>query len=201
VSKEPLVLVSSKDARAIWTRLIRPIATGLGFKPGKTVMHGWIRESTPLRATFWLQISQFGFDKNTGGKFIVEFTASDKTRQTAMRERLWGLLDEVSRREVLRLNNEVVGSLPGPSEVILKALPEFLRETYLTSFKPVPSVPATNNDVWFRYATQADAELWGHFVSSRLSFAVTECERRLADLPTNTSSWFGTKASAVAGDE
>lgn len=189
MSDAGLVLVPAADARKAWDRMIRPVATVLGFKPGKTVMRGWIRDA-PVRVTFWFQVTMFGFDKNSGWKFIVEFTASDPARQTALRDRLWRLLDDRARREVMHINNDVVRSLPGPSDAILGALPQDLRQTYLDSFKSTPE-PRIHNDVWFRYATVADVDRWGAFVAAQLPPAVAECEHRLADLPAGSQTMGG----------
>jgi hypothetical protein len=163
----------------------------MGFKPGKTVMRGWLRTSPPPPVTFWFQVTQFGFDKHTGGKFIVEFTANDPIRGTSLRYRLWRLLNDRSRREVVALNNEVIASLPGPSTQILNGLPEFLRLTYLASFEPTIEADLINSDVWFRYATSDHAARWGDFVAKQLPTVVSECERRLAELAPDTASMAG----------
>jgi hypothetical protein len=121
-------------------------------------MQGWSRESQQVRLTFWFQITKFGFDKYTGGKFIVEFGGSDSSRNTALHQRLWGLLDDPSRGEAHRINNDVIVSLPGPSDAVVRALSESVREAYLSDFQPVVSVLPSRSDVWFRYATELDVE-------------------------------------------
>ncbi len=192
----PLKLVSAADARAAWGRLIRPNAAALGFRPGKVVMRGWIRETGQVRVGFWFQITMSGFDKHTGGKFIVEFSASDSSRHTGLRQRLWRLLDAQSREEVHRINNEVIASLPGPSDAILHSLSGPIRDANLRNFQPTVSVPPPNSDVWFRYATLLDVERWGEFMRPRLRLAVAECERLLAKLPVNTGSFSGVTVAA-----
>ncbi|MDQ6877488.1 MAG: hypothetical protein M3082_07270 [Candidatus Dormibacteraeota bacterium] len=156
-----------------------------------TIMRGWVRDATPVHLTFWFQVTQFGFDKQTGGKFIVEFTAQNPGRHTSLRDRKWRLLDDQSRREVIRINNAVIASLPGPSASILNGLPEFLRATYLSSFRLVDETSPAHTDVWFRYATRGDAQQWSNFVALRLPFLVTECERSLENQQARTSSMGG----------
>ena len=143
-----------------------------------------------MRVTFWIQIDKYGFDRHAGGRFIVEFTAQHHDRETSLRDRMWILLDDLPRREVVRMNNAVISALPGPSRATLDALPVDLRGTYLAGFKVVDE-PPSNADVWFRYATIADVERWGDFIASRLPYAVAECERRLEDQPIRTASMGG----------
>ena len=188
MTEQPLDIVQANEARALWSKAVRPVATQLGFKPEMTIMHGWVRDATPVQLTFWFQVTQFGFDKQTGGKFIVEFTAQNPSRRTSLRNRMWRLLDDESRREVIRINNAVIASLPGPSTSILNGLAEFLRATYLSSFGLVNDIPPASTDVWFRYATRGDALRWGDFVASRLPSLVAECERSLENQLTGTSS-------------
>jgi hypothetical protein len=183
MGSNPLEVVRGPEVRALWNRAIRPVARQLGFKPGNAYKPGWVRESAKERSTFWFQIDKYGFDKYTGGRFIVEFIFNDLHRQVSMRDRMWRLLDDGSHRAVVRLNNDVIASLPGPSSELLLDLPESLRSTYLDAFKPIIGVPEPDNDVWFRYATRADAAAWGDFIASRLPSVVTECSRALESLP------------------
>ncbi|TMG68706.1 MAG: hypothetical protein E6H82_00325 [Chloroflexi bacterium] len=81
---------------------------------------------------------------------------------------MWALLDDLSRRAVVHMNNDVIASQPGPSHEILMSLPELLRSTYLNLFKPITDMPPSGHDLGFRYATKADATAWGDFIASRL---------------------------------
>ena len=201
MSGQPLQLVPATQARSLWKKKVRPVANQLGFKPGKEIMGGWVRETTPVRVTFWFQINKYGFDKHAGGKFIVEFTAQHHSRQTSLRDRMWMLLDDVSRREVMRINNSVISDLPGPSRATLDALPPHLRNTYLADFKVIDETQSANTDVWFRYATIADVERWADFIALRLPPIVAECERRLEHQPVRTASMGGTLVKYPQDDE
>ena len=187
----PLEVIRSPEVRSLLAKALKPAISELGFKQGKSETEGWsgwFRETSALREFFWIQLSQSGFDRYSGGQFIVEFTLSDPVRRTSFRERMWRLLDDVSRREVVRINNGAIASLPGPSREILFALAESLRSTYVASFKTIDETPSANQDVWFRYATRGDVETWGGFIASRFGFAIEECERRLAALEPGTGS-------------
>lgn len=187
----PVEVIRSPEVRSLLAKAFRPALSELGFKQGKSEpggWSGWVRETSALREFFWVQLSQSGFDRYSGGQFIVEFTLSDPARRTGLRDRMWRLLDDVSRREVVRINNAAIASLPGPSHEILNALPESLRSTYVASFETIDETPGANQDVWFRYATRGDVVTWGEFIDSRFRFVIQECERRIAAQEPGTGS-------------
>ena len=84
-----LDLVSAAEARTIWNASVRPVATRLGFKRGKSWMKAWVRDDTPVAFAFFFQVTRYGFDKYSGGKFVTEFHAGDESRATAVRFRMW----------------------------------------------------------------------------------------------------------------
>lgn len=185
---KPLEIIRADEARATWSKALRPVAAGLGLKPG-AVSHrrGWLRESAGKRLAFWFQLDQnYGFDSYLGGRFVVEFLANDFIRETGIYARIWRLLDDDSRRKAILLNNAAVASLPSPPTEIMSALPEDLRPYFIKQFELRGETPAAKEDVWFRYATRADVARWADFLASRLANVVAECERRLADLPPKT---------------
>lgn len=204
MSGDRLDVVLAPEARALWTKSLQPVARSLGFRPGKLDLRwrrGWIREASEVRQSFWFQIDQkFGFDRRMGGRFVVEFIMNNSYRRTAVRDRMWWLLDGLSRSEVIRINNAVIASLPGPSPEIMDAIHANLRPYYAVNFETVEAIPAPDADVWFRYATRVDAAKWGDFIASRLPSVVTECERRLANLQPGTSSMGGAVIKAQHQD-
>jgi hypothetical protein len=187
VRSDPLEVVRAPEVRTLWNRAIRPVARGLGFKPGNVYIPGWVRESAEERSTFWFQIDKYGFDKYMGGRFIVEFIFNDLDRKVSTRDRMWTLLDDVSRRAAFRMNNGVIASLPAPSIEIVMSIPEPLRASYLGFFKTLTEMPERDSDVWFRYATRKDAASWGDFMAARLPSVVAEGGRLLSGLPPSTS--------------
>lgn len=99
-----------------------------------------------------------------GGRF-VEFVVNDWRRPPNLQDRMRRLLDDATRREVIRINNDVIASLPGPSLEIVEALREDLPPYSFANFQRNEEIPAANSDVWFRYATRAGAARW--VISSR----------------------------------
>jgi hypothetical protein len=190
----PLEVIRSPEVRSLLAKALKPELSELGFKQGKSEpggWNGWARDTSTLREFFWIQLGQSGFDRYSGGEFIVEFTVSDPARRTGVRDRMWRLLDEVSLREVVRINNAAIASLPGPSREILDILPESLRSAYISSFATIDETPPANDDVWFRYASRRDVVAWGEFIASRFRFVIQECERRIAALEPGTGSMGG----------
>ena len=192
----PLNVVRSTESRSVWKQALKPILKELKFRPGKYHgvggWSGWTREAPPFREFFWIQINRYGFDRYTGGEFVVEFEFSNSDRHTSMRDRMWRLLDDASRREAIRMNNQTIESLPGPSPEVLEVMPASLTETYLRSFETVTVEPTVDTDVWFRFATRADVAAWGEFLASRLSDVVKSSEQRLMDMPEGTAVLMGT---------
>src|ERR1700694_2152165 len=191
MNANPLDAVSATEARGIWNAVVRPVATGLGFRAGKSAMRGWVREAQSLPFTFGFQVTKYGFDRYSGGRFITEFHASNRSRATAVLFRMWSLLGDQTRREFFQINSAVVSRLPGPSDAIVRALPESLRETYLAGFRVSVDIPPPNADVWCRYATREDAARWGAFIAANLEEMVARCEQRLFLLKDGTQSMSG----------
>jgi hypothetical protein len=191
MNDNPLDAVSATQARRIWNAAVRPVATGLDFRAGKSAMRGWVREAQPLAFTFAFQVTKYGFDRYSGGSFITEFHASDRSRATAVLFRMWNLLGDQPRREFLQINSAVVSGLPGPSDAVVRALPEVLRETYLAGFRVSADIPPPTADVWCRYATREDAVRWGAFIAANLEEMVAMCEQRLFLLKDGTQSMGG----------
>ena len=188
---QPLDVIRAPEFRSVLVKALKPTLDELGFNPSKNEpggWNGWVRETCGLREFFWIQLGRSGFDRHTGGTFIVEFTVSDAVRRTALRDRMWRLLDDVSRREAVRICNGAIAALPGPSRGILTALPESLRSTYLGYFNTVDETPGQKQDVWFRYATRQDVAAWADFIASRFQLVIQECEQRLAGLQAHTNS-------------
>jgi hypothetical protein len=199
----PLDVIRSTEARSVWKRALKPILTEMRFKPGQSHptggRTGWTRDAPPFHEFFWIQINNYGFDRYHGGEFVVEFEFSRADMHTAIRDRMWRLLDVDSQREVIRLNNLTIAALPGPSPEMLAALPGGLSETYLGNFEAMAEEVKPDSDVWFRYARRADVEAWGEFVASRLKNVIKSIEQRLNEMPEGAGVLFG--AMRKAGEE
>jgi hypothetical protein len=193
-TRSPLETVHARTVRSIWGAAVKPYCHEAGFRrsaqPGSG-LPGWAREDDEQLQTFAFQIDRFGFNRYTGGRFVVEIMATDKRRGTGIRDRLWRLLDDTSRRAAFEMNNRIIKSLPGPWQELVKELHGEMRAQYLKEFEPLQQVPEADRDIWFRYATRSDAEWWGQFVASRLPSVFAECERRLSEQPAGGHLFFG----------
>jgi len=194
----PLDVVPAAEARTLWNAAVRPVATGLGFTPGRPAMRGWVRDAQPLAFSFLFQVTKYGFDRYSGGSFITEFHASDRSRATGVLFRMWSLLSDRGRVEFVQINSAVVSRLPGPSDAIVRALPESLRETYLAGFRVSADLPPQTADVWCRYATREDAVRWGAFIAANLEELVARCEQHLFQLEDGTQSLGGVVVNSPA---
>ena len=174
---------------------LKPVLTELKFRTGRYRgiggWSGWQRDAPPFSEFFWIQINHYGFDRHFGGEFVVEFELSDSERHTSIRDRMWRLLGITSRSEVIRMNNQTIKALPGPSGATLQLLPECLKPTYLRMFETMDEDPKRDADVWFRYATRADVEAWGEFLAARLKGVVESGEKRLSDMPEGAAVLLG----------
>jgi hypothetical protein len=199
MTANPLDVVPATEARSVWNAAVRPVvAAGLGFRPGKSTMRGWVREAHPLAFTFHFQVTKYGFDRYSGGRFITQFNASDRSRATAVLYRMWSLLGDQRRVEFFQLNCAAVSRLPGPSDAIVRALPESLRETYMADFRVPADIPPPTADVWCRYATREDVVHWGAFIAANLEEMVARCEQLLFQLEDGTQSIGGVVVNSPA---
>lgn len=160
-----------------------------GFKRLGT--NAWLRSSgEDEHHIVAVQCSQSGWDPRAGNRFIVEFERSRKpSRATGFsRQRLWSLLDELARREALKINTHVALTLPPPDERFVGELPEEVREHYLRSFAATTQT-VDSSDVWFAYYDETDAGAWAEFLSRK----VETCLHVFLDQP---PSFFGHRAPA-----
>jgi hypothetical protein len=192
VSRRPLEVIRSTEVRSVFKRALKAELKKLGFKTARDGPTGWAREVLPIRDFFWIQFNPYGFLRDAGGKFIVEFEFHNSARRTAIRDRMWRLLDDASRREVVRLNNQAINALPGPLPELYGQEPDRIDETWQQRFEPIIEIPSTHSDVWFRYATRIDVDNWAGFLASRLGSIIVANEERLNTMPEGAAILLGT---------
>jgi hypothetical protein len=197
VFRRPLEVIRSTYVRKVFKAALAPELKRLGFKTARDGPSGWAREVPPIREMFWVQFSPYGFFSDIGGEFIVEFIFNDSVRRTAIRDRLWRLLDDSGRVEVVRLNNQAIKSLPGPLNIFGKASAD-MREMHRRQFEPIKEMPSADSDVWFRYATYADVDAWAQFLARRFGPVVAAIEERLRAMPEGAAFLFGSQRSRDA---
>lgn len=170
------------------------LAEGLkaeGFK--RLGSNGWIRPAGEVHHIVAVQCRQSGWDPHAGSRFVVEFEQSRApSRGTGFsRQRIWGLLDDLSRREALNINSQVAQTLPPPDQQFLRELPADVRDHYLRKFAATPQT-IDSGDVWFAYYDETDAAVWADFLARTV-------EPALRTFVAQPPSLFGHRASS--GDE
>jgi hypothetical protein len=191
VSRRPLDVIRSTEVRSVFKDALKAELKTLGFKTARDGPTGWAREVPPIRDFFWIQFNSYGFFRDAGSEFIVEFAFHNAARRTAIRDRMWRLLDDASRREVVRLNNQAINALPGPLPELYGAEPDRTDKTWQQRFEPISEIPPTHSDVWFRYATRMDVDNWAEFLASRLGPIIIANEERLNMMPEGATVFLG----------
>jgi len=109
--------------------------------------------------------SKGGFSRHWGGRFTLRFELSSRPVPITSRhcEHLWKLLDRAHRTSAMEIQRRVVSSLPDPPELIR-------RNFYGSRFAPPRYWPW--EDVWLRYTTLGDVEIWAGFLRQSLPSAV-----------------------------
>jgi hypothetical protein len=166
----------SKEFQQLVREILSPSLAALGFtRPRDVGFGGWRRPEGPGWLIVWTQLSRGNYgDASEGYKFIVELQLGAATHAGSgdPRARLYELLTDDQRADVLRVHNEViVKTRPDPAMLgLLK--PAWVRADYLASFQrrstPFPSM----DDVWFRYTDVDDVRRWLGFIASVLPEAI-----------------------------
>lgn len=140
-----------------------------------------------------IQCRRSGWDPSAGSEFVVEFemSATPKPATGYHRTRIWRLLSDADRGEAIGLINTIALTLPEPSESFAASLPPSVRDHYLRSFDATDKTPS-DNDVWFRYYDEHDADQWAEFLERVLGPAL---ERFLEE----PASFFGTRPPPAGG--
>lgn len=170
----------SKDLVDVLRGELGPWLKEEGFK--RLGSQAWIAPRGAEHVIVAVQCSQRGWENRSGNKFVVELELSREPRRATGygRNRLWSLLDELSRHEVLKINSLVAQTLPEPDMRFLKELDPSTREHYLGWFAPSPQT-IEDTDVWFAYYDETDASRWATFMSGRIGPAL---EKFLSQPPT-----------------
>ena len=149
--------------------VVAPWAKSAGFGRARSGMLSYMRqvENTPSFETFWFQCSQSGWDAYTGSQFTLEFQESiDATPGGAGRRARFGRLLTGSEREQVRsLQNVVIRKLrKPPSTHWAHTMAESTRRWYFAGFDEVAVPYRESDDVWLRYADEADVTAWARFL-------------------------------------
>ena len=137
------------------------------------------KDLSPRPRGWWLEIaenrfvvvslqldSKGGFSRHWGGRFTLDFELSPRpvAISSGEREHLWRLLDRAHRKNALEIQTKVVCSLPDPPDLIR-------RNFYRARFAPPHYWPW--EDVWLRYGTLENVQIWAKFLRQSLPSAAT----------------------------
>jgi hypothetical protein len=150
-----------------------------GFKRAKGRL-SWSRSQVKSFVVVWCQISQSGWDANSGSQFTVEFQLAPEPEVGALqgrRQRLASFLSELEREEVRSIQNQVIASLPHPkSNHPILGISASVSALYLKQFKAVTSPYEQGHDIWFRYGSAQHVAQWAQFIQRKLPQCLSEIE-------------------------
>ncbi len=168
-----LALVASQEVHKVLRPAIEDVLDAIGFTRTTTTPS----ESSRRPRGWWLAVdenrfvvvslqldSKGGFSRHWGGRFTLDFELSPRPVPVSSGDRahLWRLLDRAHRKNALEIQTKVVCSLPDPPDLIR-------RNFYRTRFAPPHYWPW--EDVWLRYGTLEDVQIWAKFLSQSLPSA------------------------------
>ncbi len=165
----------STDVYRTARQILAPWCKARGFKRAKTGMLGWYELTDSGYLTFWLQVSQDGWDAYAGSEFTVELQMSDQAvvGTGQIRRRLFDLLTDHELRRATDLQNTVIAKLkrPPPEYDVLHISQE-IAEWNLRKFEPTSEPYTRWDDTWLRYADTEDVQTWARFLLDVLPRAV-----------------------------
>jgi len=133
---------------------------------------GWLRTFNGAEITVWFQLDKWGWDPVWGSKFTVEFCkASSGTADfsVAGMERLGYLLEGYGELDELRkLNNQVIQSLPGTRDGLLKISKADGHEVVLSGVQPDCGESLLGYDLWLSFYSEEDIRMWGGYFRDHL---------------------------------
>jgi hypothetical protein len=133
----------------------------LGRRP-----RGWCLQAADSRfVVVSLQLdAKGGFSRHWGGRFTLRFELSSRPFPITSKKsaHLWKLLDRAHRKSALEIQRRIVSSLPDPPELIR-------RNFYGSRFAPPRYWPW--EDVWLRYSSLEDTQIWAQFLRQSLPSA------------------------------
>lgn len=162
--------MSSTEVYRIARLALGPWCKQNGFKRTSGGMLGWYKLVGDQFLVFWFQVSNYGWDRDYGSAFVIEFQISRRPVIGDAINRRWRLpkfLTEWELEYVRRMQNVVIAKLErpnrdyclgrcGPFEAVIKS--------YLAKFDPVVNRYTERDDIWLRYKDKEDVEQWIEFV-------------------------------------
>jgi hypothetical protein len=125
----------------------------------------WLKVADQRFAIVWLQTGKYGFSREWGGEFTINFELSSRpiaVSEMVLQTRWWKFLERSERNQAREIQRRVVATLPGSLVANQKPLQRWLM---------VSEFPW--EELWARYATSEDVHTWAAFLTENLLAAVS----------------------------
>jgi hypothetical protein len=165
--------IRAAEVYSILKAALGPTLKAAGFKRSKLWTFAWSRSTDEGELAFWFQCDHYGWMRELGSRFTLEFQLSDDANSLSnnlgKRERYAAFLSDDDLETVRLLNNKVFESLPdlSPGNPVL-AIREDLREALLRTYSSRSEPYGRNEDVWLHYYTHAHIRAWADFLETRI---------------------------------
>jgi hypothetical protein len=116
-----------------------------------------------------VQVDSKATDPYAGGGFRLELEKRNESSSGAKltgRVLFFQLLSQDEVTLLLGMQNRIIASLPQPPSSRVQAYPEFVRDQYLSYFRPQAEFDAIK--CWLRYRDLADVTAWADVLGSLL---------------------------------
>ncbi len=161
---------SQETYSALRARLA-PVFKANGFKRARTML-SWARAQGDKYILVWCQVDRGGWDAYAGSKFVIEFQLSYEPvvgTSSIRRQRLGKMLHANEREEIRTIQNKVIASLSRPPRSYsMLNISEELSTLYLRQFQPIDEPYSDSEDIWLRYASEDDLDMWAKFIITKL---------------------------------
>lgn len=156
--------MKSREVYRLLHGIVGPWCKAMGFARGRSLL-SYHRPAGAGHEMFWFQCSQSGWDPHAGSKFTLELQwASEPVlgAYASQRERFGRLMSGDELEQVRFLQNVVIRDLvPPPADHWIHTAESGLRAHYLSSFARDHEPYGPRDDVWLRYASEADVRRGG----------------------------------------
>jgi hypothetical protein len=152
---------------------LAPALKPAGFKRSRIWTLAWSRSTDKGELAFWFQCDTYGWMRELGSRFTLEFQLADDANALSnnlrKRERYAAFLADDELETVRRLNNQVFESLPELSagNPVL-AIPDHLRTALLAAYAPRAKPYSRSEDIWLHYYTHTHIRAWADFLETRI---------------------------------
>lgn len=163
-AERPVTPLKATELYRLARRELGPELTSLGFKPlPKSRVAAWYRADGDRWLIMAFESDPWNYPNRGGYRFTIGFRLSPDLQRwdTSPTDRFTVLLSARAREELRCLENATIAHLPPPGP-----------DAYLADWSLIPEPYRSNEDVWFRQASQADVLALMHFIRENVASAV-----------------------------